>query len=80
MRITVPKEWLWECASAWQSVRLSATYGILSYQTAYLKANFPVEFMSVSITSHMDDVKKASIYIKEAIRMGIPVPAIQIDQ
>lgn len=51
----------------------SAAYGILSYETAYLKANFPLEFMSASITSHMDDVVKASDYIKETMRMGILV-------
>lgn len=51
----------------------SAAYGILSYETAYLKANFPLEFMSESITSLMDETKKAALYLQEAIRMGIQV-------
>lgn len=51
----------------------SAAYGLISYETAYLKANYPVEFMSALISSKIDETKQASDYVKEAKRMGVVV-------
>ena len=45
----------------------------LSYQTAFLKANFPVEFMASLLTSVMGNSDKVSNYISECLRMGIKV-------
>jgi DNA polymerase-3 subunit alpha len=46
---------------------------MLAYQTAYLKAVFPVEFMAALLTCDSDDTDKVVLYIAECARMGIPV-------
>jgi DNA polymerase-3 subunit alpha len=51
----------------------SAAYAIVSYRTAYLKANFPVEFMSALLTSEKNNSDKLSDYINECTRMGIKI-------
>lgn len=51
----------------------SAAYAVLSYQTAWLKANYPEEFMAAMMTTVMDTVDKVPEYIEECKRMGIPV-------
>ncbi len=51
----------------------SASYAVISYQTAFLKANFPVEFMASLLTSVMGNSDKVSNYISECLRMGIRV-------
>jgi DNA polymerase-3 subunit alpha len=51
----------------------SAAYALISYRTAYLKANFPVEFMAALLTSEKDNTDKVVEYINEANRMGIKV-------
>jgi DNA polymerase-3 subunit alpha len=51
----------------------SAAYGLLTYWTAYLKANFPVEFMAANLTSVGDKTEKVSVFIAECRRMGIEV-------
>ena len=45
----------------------------MAYQTAYLKAHYPVEFMAALLTSIMDSADRVSFYIAECKRMGIPV-------
>ncbi|MGA1449607.1 MAG: DNA polymerase III subunit alpha, partial [Candidatus Nanopelagicales bacterium] len=51
----------------------TAGYGLVSYWTAYLKANFPAEYMSALLTSVKDDRDKLAIYLNECRRMGIQV-------
>ncbi len=51
----------------------SAAYALISYRTAYLKANFPVEFMTALLTSEKDNIDKIALYKEEAERMGIQV-------
>lgn len=51
----------------------SACYGVISYWTAYLKANYPVEFMAALLTSKKDNKDKLALYLGEARRMGITV-------
>nr|WP_202623703.1 DNA polymerase III subunit alpha [Sporotomaculum syntrophicum] len=51
----------------------SAAYAFVTFQTAYLKANYPVEFMAALLTSVRDNTDKVSAYIEECRRMGIPV-------
>jgi len=51
----------------------SAAYAMISYRTAYLKANYPVEFMTALLTSEKDNTDKIAEYINEAIRMGIKI-------
>ncbi|MCX6840798.1 MAG: DNA polymerase III subunit alpha, partial [candidate division WOR-3 bacterium] len=51
----------------------AAGYAYLSYITAYLKANFPVEFIAATLTSELGDFKKLAKFVNEARRMGIAV-------
>jgi DNA polymerase-3 subunit alpha len=51
----------------------SAAYAFVSYQTAYLKANFPVEFITALLTSEKDNTDKIVRHIEEAKRLGIDV-------
>jgi len=51
----------------------SAAYGMVSYWTAYLKANYPAEYMAALLTSVKDDKDKSAIYLNECRRMKIQV-------
>ena len=51
----------------------SAPYAFISYQTAYLKANYPVEFLAASMTLDMGNTDKLMLFKREAERMGIKV-------
>ena len=51
----------------------SAAYAMVSYQTAFLKANYPVEYMAALLTSVNDNSDKVAYYIEESRRMNIDV-------
>jgi DNA polymerase-3 subunit alpha len=51
----------------------TAGYGLVSYWTAYLKSNFPSEYMAALLTSVKDDKDKSAVYLNECRRMGIKV-------
>ena len=51
----------------------SACYGYISYWTAYLKANFPVEFICGLLSNELNNTDKIAIFISECHRMGIEV-------
>ncbi len=51
----------------------SAAYALITYRTAYLKSNYPVEFMCALLTSEKDNTDKVVEYVKEAGAMGIKV-------
>ncbi|MFI7121879.1 DNA polymerase III subunit alpha [Amycolatopsis sp. NPDC049868] len=51
----------------------TAGYGLVSYWTAYLKANYPAEFMAAQLTSNATNKDKSAIYLAECRRMGIKV-------
>lgn len=51
----------------------SAGYALISYQTAYFKAHYPVEFMAASLSSEMGSSDRLDILLKECKRMGIEV-------
>jgi DNA polymerase-3 subunit alpha len=48
-------------------------YGLVAYQTAYLKANHPVEYLAALLTSVKDDQDRAAVYLSECRRMGVQV-------
>jgi DNA polymerase-3 subunit alpha len=50
-----------------------AAYGLVAYQTAYFKANYPVEFMAALLTSEMGDTDKIVTYMEECRAMGLRV-------
>ncbi|MEO3846023.1 DNA polymerase III subunit alpha, partial [Streptomyces sp. B22F1] len=51
----------------------SSAYGLVSYWTAYLKANYPAEYMAALLTSVRDDKDKSAVYLNECRKMGIKV-------
>jgi DNA polymerase-3 subunit alpha len=51
----------------------AAAYATIAYQTAYLKAHFPVEFMAALLTSERNDIDRISILIGECKKMGLEV-------
>ena len=51
----------------------TAGYGLVAYWTAYLKANYPAEYMAALLSSVKDDKDKSAIYLSECRRMGIKV-------
>ena len=51
----------------------SAAYGMISYQTAYLKAHYPVEFMAGLFSNEINNTDKISVFVGECKRMGIPI-------
>src|SRR5438093_5913630 len=51
----------------------SAAYGLISYQTAYLKAHYPVEFMAGLLSNEINNTDKISVFVGECKRMGISI-------
>ncbi|MEA1887961.1 MAG: DNA polymerase III subunit alpha [Bacteroidota bacterium] len=51
----------------------STCYAYVSYQTAYLKAHYPAEFMAAVLSRNINDIKKLTTFMDEARRMGIEV-------
>ena len=58
----------------------AAAYAIVSYQTAYLKANYPVEFFCAMMTNDMADTAKLALYIAEARAFGIEVHGPDVNE
>ena len=55
-------------------------YALLGYQNAWLKVNYPVEYMAALLTSFRDDKDKASVYLNEARQMGITVGVPDVNE
>jgi len=55
-------------------------YGLIAYQNAWLKANYPVEYMAALLTSFRDDKDKAAVYLNEARQMGITVGVPDVNE
>ena len=58
----------------------AAAYALVAFQTAYMKANFPVEFMAASLTLETGNTDKIAEFRREAIRLGIEVEAPSINR
>ncbi|MBU2036078.1 DNA polymerase III subunit alpha, partial [Patescibacteria group bacterium] len=68
---------LWKLFEPFQSYGFNkahaASYGMVAYQTAYMKANYPVEFMNALLTAESGDSEKISLAVNECRRMKIKV-------
>ncbi len=68
---------LWKLFEPFQSYGFNkahaASYGMVAYQTAYMKANYPVEYMTALLSAESDDKEKVSAAINECRRMKIQV-------
>lgn len=51
----------------------SCAYGLITYQTAYLKANYPVEFMSGVLSNEINNTDKIAVFVNECQHMGIEI-------
>lgn len=76
--MTTPKaEALWRLIEPFAAYGFNkshaASYGRVAYQTAYMKANFPGEYMTAVLTADSGDIEKVAEIIAECTRMGIPV-------
>lgn len=58
----------------------SAGYAIISYQTAYLKANYPAEFMAALISSEMGNPDKLPVFIEESQQMNLEILPPDVNQ
>jgi DNA polymerase-3 subunit alpha len=58
----------------------SAPYALLTYQTAYMKANYPVEFLAASMTLDMGNTDKLAEFRAEAVRLGVEVEPPSINR
>ena len=58
----------------------AASYGMVAYQTAYMKANYPAEYMTALMTAESGDLDKIAEAVKECSRMGIAVLSPDINE
>jgi DNA polymerase-3 subunit alpha len=58
----------------------AACYGLIGYQTAYLKAHFPAEFMAALLTADQDNIDRVAIEVAECREMGIEVLAPNVNE
>jgi DNA polymerase-3 subunit alpha len=58
----------------------SASYGRVAYQTAYMKANYPVEYMTAVLTAEAGNIDTVSVMVNECKRIGIPVLAPDVNE
>jgi len=73
-------EWVLPFASYGFNRSHSAAYATIAFQTAYLKAHYPVEYMSAVLTSERADVERIAVLIEECKKMGIEVLAPDINE
>ncbi len=74
-QVKLEKIWTdWEAFASYAFNKSHSTcYAWIAYQTAYLKANYPAEFMAAVLSNNMNDIKKTTAFMDEARRMGIDV-------
>jgi len=58
----------------------SAAYSVVAFQTGYLKANYPAEYMAAVLTNNMNDIKKVTFFMEECRRMGTKVLGPDINE
>ena len=64
----------WEAFASYAFNKSHSTcYAWVAYQTAYLKANHPAEFMAAVLSNNMSDIKKVTFFMEECRRMGVSV-------
>jgi DNA polymerase-3 subunit alpha len=71
----IEKIWTdWEAFASYAFNKSHSTcYAYVAFQTAWLKANYPAEYMASVLSNNMSDIKEVSFFMEECRRMGIPV-------
>ena len=72
---TLEKIWKdWEAFASYAFNKSHSTcYAWIAYQTAYLKAHYPAEYMAAVLSNNMSDIKQVAFFMEECKQMGIPV-------
>ena len=71
----------WEAFASYAFNKSHSTcYAFIGYQTAYLKANYPSEYMAAVLSNNMNDIKQVSFFMEECKRMGIRVLGPDINE
>ena len=71
----------WEAFAAYAFNKSHSTcYAYIAYQTAYLKAHYPAEYMAAVLSNNMNDIKQVSFFMDECKRAGIPVLGPDINE
>jgi len=72
---TLQKIWKdWEAFASYAFNKSHSTcYAFVAFQTAYLKAHYPAEFMASVLTNNKNDISKVTFFLEECKRMGLPV-------
>ncbi|WP_456377549.1 DNA polymerase III subunit alpha [Lutibacter sp.] len=71
----------WEAFAAYAFNKSHSTcYAYIAYQTAYLKAHYPAEYMASVLSNNMNDIKQVSFFMEECKRAGIPVLGPDINE
>jgi DNA polymerase-3 subunit alpha len=64
----------WEAFASYAFNKSHSTcYAWIAYQTAYLKAHYPAEYMAAVLSNNMSDIKQVSFFMEECKRMGLQV-------
>ena len=79
---TIKKVWQdWEAFASYAFNKSHSTcYALIAYQTAYLKAHYPAEYMASVLTHNMSDIKKVSFFMEECKRMKLSVLGPNINE
>ena len=71
----------WEAFASYAFNKSHSTcYALIGYQTAYLKANYPSEYMAAVLSNNMNDIKQVSFFMEECKRMGVTVLGPDINE
>ena len=71
----------WEAFAAYAFNKSHSTcYAFVAFQTAFLKAHYPAEYMAAVLTHNLSDIKKITFFIDETRRMGIPVLSPDVNE
>ena len=71
----------WEAFASYAFNKSHSTcYAWIAYQTAYLKSNYPAEYMASVLSNNMNDIKQVTFFMEECRRMGIPVLGPDINE
>ena len=75
MRINLEKIWTdWEAFASYAFNKSHSTcYAWIAYQTAYLKAHYPAEYMAAVLSNNMNDIKQVAFFMEECKRGGLTV-------
>ena len=71
----------WEAFASYAFNKSHSTcYALIGYQTAFLKANYPSEYMAAVLSNNMNDIKQVSFFMEECRRMGVTVLGPDINE